>query len=412
MFSRTLRTSKVCLQCRRSFSQANLRPRTVAPFACQTDQQRRFAYDARRLTKEEAEALIGKLPSKQPELQTIGENTPVHKELPPLDVEEVASATDIEFDESDPIDTTNATLTPQPRVRKRRENPLLRHQSLGVESLGLPVEALVINNPNQLRPKRPSTRLLEDEEVRPFISSEWTDWVPKTDTTPEQEIEEVCANIEELRPVDFCVIPHRQFTEISHGLVDGFSKEQISRYMARNLPSDNTTDAASIFPWVVKQSRWIPESKLLPSKMKPKESLVTEMMRTTWGLEIEEEVSGLGTTDIWIPHQHFHLLTRYNSRILDEIRSELREGMANEQMSTSSNEHVVSILSKKLTAAVILSRLDEFFSRVRSKAITLSTTGKLAVSLREIGQATNSVIENGPRPQVMSTIKQYNKCVC
>lgn len=355
--------------------------------------------------------MIGKIPSKQLESQIVEDTTPVLDEASTSDAGEAASATDTHSDESSLLEATDTTLTPEPRVRKRRENPLLRHQALGVESLGLPVEALVINNPNQLRPKRASTRLLEDEESRPFISSEWTDWVPKTDTTPEQEIEEVCANIEELRPVDSCVIPHKQFADISHVLVDGFSKEQISRYMARNPPSDGASSASSSFPWVVKQSRWVPESKLLPDKMKPKQSLVTEMMRSTWGLEIEEEVSGLGTTDVWIPRQHFHLLTRYNSRILDEIRSELREGMANEQISTSPNEHVISILSKKLTAAVILSRLDEFFSRVRSKAITLST-GKLSVSLHEIGQATNTVVERGPRPQVKHVRLQYRNNVC
>lgn len=204
----------------------------------------------------------------------------------------------------------NIDEPPKASTRKRRENPLLRHQALGVDSLGQPVEALVINNPNQLRPQRKSTRISEDESSTPFISSKWSDWVPNPNITPQEELDEICANIEELRPTQSTVIPHKEFMEIAEALVSGFSKDQITTYAVRNTADNDNVNNESVFSWVASQASWRPEAELLPAKLKPKQYAVVHMMRSVWNLEIEEEISGLGTTTLSVQPQHFALLTR------------------------------------------------------------------------------------------------------
>lgn len=324
MFSRSLASTRICLQCRLSVAPARVQrwnvrgPSTTLPI-------RRYGDNRRLLTKEEAEALILGRPVIETTPSTDPPATPqadADATLPetvnplpaPIADTQGAAGNDVSTGDVE-NDTPTLDESPKPQVRKRRENPLLRHQALGVDSLGQPVEALVINNPNQLRQQRKSTRISEDESTTPFISSNWSDWVPNPNITPEQEFDEICANIEELRPTQSTVIPYKQFIEISEALVSGFSKDQVTTYAIRNTPDDSITEQESSFSWIVNQASWRPESELLAAKMKPKQNAVVDMMRSVWNLEIGEEISGLGTTTLSVRPQHFALLTRESAAI-------------------------------------------------------------------------------------------------
>lgn len=70
--------------------------------------------------------------------------------------------------------------------------------------------------------------------------------------------------------------------------------------------------------------------------------------------------------------------------------------MNNEQIAIHSKAAQINILSKKLTASVVLSRLDEFFSRVRSKTISVKKNPKLGSLLQEISRVTNTIVESIP----------------
>lgn len=203
-----------------------------------------------------------------------------------------------------------------PRQRRSRKgefrNELVVGRKLGVSALGVPANAIVIKNPNQMRlPRRPVTQV--DEEPQKSDSAiKWENLVSREQREEVSELsDEAMLNIEELRPTDTKTLRLKDFNNLIQSLCDGFTTAQLRDYyrdyeMAGQAQGEKSTE----LHWALKQIPWTPIQTLQLADQSPKQIFAQKIVLSKWDVQIQEQVDGLGRAFIWVKPDLYPLLVR------------------------------------------------------------------------------------------------------
>lgn len=193
---------------------------------------------------------------------------------------------------------------------------------LSVETLGQDAPVIVLRERGQWR-RRP---MKQDENS--------VDGSLKIQDHADQEegigLDTIVENIDELRP-EHRILPARDFKDVFDILLKGFTAIHLETYIERNrqrLAEGDETPFLGVIPdelmsrpWIVSQSRWIPDVKdavadvahpmkgYILKTMPPKQRLVMQLMRECWGMSVQELLHGQGVLDITVRDLEFRLLT-------------------------------------------------------------------------------------------------------
>lgn len=221
-----------------------------------------------------------------------------------------------------------------PHIVEPKE-PEIRHYRKGdtrlVEDVSqLPIETLGQDAPViVLREQGPWRRRQFKEEKRPVDNG--VNIQDYTDQEAGLSLDLIMENIDELRP-DHRSLPAREFKDIFDILMKGFTSMHLETYIERNRQRLAEGDEIPFLgvipdeivsrPWIVSQSRWIPEVKgavadvphplkgYILKTMPPKQRLVMQLMRECWGMSVQELLHGQGVLDLEVRDLEFRLLTR------------------------------------------------------------------------------------------------------
>lgn len=201
--------------------------------------------------------------------------------------------------------------SPHDTIAERRaiSHELLLPRQLGVTALGQPIEALVMKNPNKMRPTLKSPTKLKEQRG---TSSDlyWKDLVAaQVEEDPDSPDVIAQRNIEELRPKMPTVLRMHDFMGLLQILTDGFTTIQLQRYHKtfpekQVLVQEETPD----YPWLMKQISW-KASKTFPRiSQSPKHIYAQNILLKNWGISIQEYEEDLGRAFYWVLPELFPLL--------------------------------------------------------------------------------------------------------
>ncbi|KAG5922231.1 hypothetical protein E4U42_005543 [Claviceps africana] len=212
-----------------------------------------------------------------------------------------------------------ASLHPDGEKDVRRatfRHSLLRRESLGVNALGKPIEALILKNPNRLRRARKPKPLIEDEPAGPAPPLTWESVLPQNLDDSDYS-DEVWRNIEDIRPQD-TILRRRDFDKLMKYLLDGFTYGQLVTYFSHGTWDDTrNVENGPSYPWILEQSPWTAaEPELILAKdLTAKERRAMMILRAKWKLEIQEHIEGLGGRVLWLKPTVFKLITRSSNSV-------------------------------------------------------------------------------------------------
>ncbi|KAG6001397.1 hypothetical protein E4U21_004403 [Claviceps maximensis] len=246
---------------------------------------------------------------------------------------------------------------------------LLDCQSLGINALGRPAEAIILKNPNIMRPARKPKPFIEDKPADPAPPLNWQNALPQD----EDIWEEVWQNIEEIRPQDTTVVRRKDFDKLMTRLLDGFTMEQLTAYL-NNGAWDNSRNVKPSYPWILEQSPWTSvetESNQLKN-LTSKERRAMLILSAKWKLEIQEHIEGLGGKVLWVDPNVFKLITQSSSGIIERLSNDFLNRSKNERISTHLQECRLGIYTGKPNVTTIISRLDEIVQTIQSQTISVA----------------------------------------
>lgn len=193
---------------------------------------------------------------------------------------------------------------------------------LSVETLGQDAPVIVLREHGQWR-RKPMKK--DKREVRGGLNIQ--------DHVDQEEglgLDFILENIDGLRP-KHRILPARDFKDVFDILMKGFTamhlENYIEQYRQRLAQGDETPflgvipDELMSRPWIVSQSRWIPEVQgavedvahplkgYILKTMPPKQRLAMQLMRECWGMSVQELLHGQGVLDIEVRDLEFRLLT-------------------------------------------------------------------------------------------------------
>ncbi|KAJ4410586.1 hypothetical protein N0V82_009208 [Gnomoniopsis sp. IMI 355080] len=279
---------------------------------------------------------------------------------------------------------------------------------LPVETLGRDAPVIV------LREQGPWQRASLKEDESPVGSSlNIEDYV---DQEAGLSLDTIMENIDGLRP-EHRILPAREFKDVFDILMKGFTAVHIETYIERNrqrlAEGDETPflgvppDELMSRPWIVSQSRWVPEVKgavadvphplkgYILKTMPPKQRLVMQLMRECWGMSVQELLQGQGVLDLEVRDVEFRLLTLGNQRFLHLVSRLLGQG-GGRSIQVIKSRRALQIIAPKAVAEFCLRALDEKLEKVRTKNIAIDQLPVKNMSdemLEELGRITNSLIE-------------------
>lgn len=343
------------------------------------------------------------------------------------------------------------TQEPQPtRTRYRKGQTMLvaDPRQLPVETLGQDAPVIV------LRERGPWKRKKLKQDERPVESgSNIEDYV---DQEVGLSLDMIMENIDELRP-EHRILPAREFKGVFDVLMNGFTalhlESYIERYRQRLAEGDETPflgvipDEVLSRPWIVSQSRWIPEVQgavadvphplkgYILKTMPPKQRLAMKLMRECWGMSVQELLHGQGLLDLELRELEFRLLTCKsrlsaktllldscliiltlvgNQRFLQQIsRVQLGQG-GGRSIQVIKPRRAIQILAPKAVAESCLQVLDETFDKIRTKSFTLEKLPVKSLSaemLEELGRITNSLVKMNEARQEVRMMKTTAHCL-
>ncbi|KAG5942558.1 hypothetical protein E4U53_007221 [Claviceps sorghi] len=279
------------------------------------------------------------------------------------------------------------------RGRTRRHD-LLQRQSLGVNALGKPVEAIILTNPNRLKRTRKPRPLIEDEPAGPALPLTLESVFPQyTDYS-----DEVLENIEEIRPKDTTVVRRKDFDKLMKRLVDGFTHEQLATYFSNGTWNGaRNVDNKPSYPWILEQSPWTAaEAEQNPwENLTPKERRAMLILSAKWKLEIQEHIEGLGGMVLWLKPHVFKLITHSSTGLIQRLSNDFLNRSKNERISTHLEECRLGIYTGKPNVTTILSRLDEVVQTIKSQTVSVEQIDSENLTepvLDELGSITKTTL--------------------
>ncbi|KAL3955018.1 hypothetical protein ACCO45_010581 [Purpureocillium lilacinum] len=423
MLSRAATLPRVCLSCRLALARRHATPR-LHNGAAGHNRSRTFASDSNPADKERIEALIsgsvshgsadgiGKGPSgRRRARRSKDDDKPAPWEFPPQEegnapgpssseipeLPEVVEEENIHDAEGAP--NPERQSTGRPRIDRSRafRHDLLNHQNLGVDALGKPVEALILKNPNRMTRSKKHVPVLEEATAITGTPLRWEDVLP-TEQGPEYDFsDEVYRNIDELRPVDTKVLPRRDFDKLLGALVDGFTREQLVGYFNKgNWDKDLQHHQGPSYTWAVKQAPWQAAQPNDWGVLKPKQQHAVLILTAKWGLDVQEQVEGLGRSLLWLKPHVFQLITRSSSAVLETLSAGLLDKASNERISTSHSDCRLGIYARKSTIPLILERINDVVKSIKTKVVPVRHVEEENLAepvLRELGRITSTTAQ-------------------
>ena len=306
------------------------------------------------------------------------------------------------------------------------KHDLLNHQSLGVDALGKPVEALIIKNPNKLRRAKKNIPVLEEQTDGSGDPIRWQSFVrdegaPETDFT-----EEVWANIDELQPKDTTLLPRRDVNKLIDQLVDGFTKDQLAGYFNRGNWDSSKGGRTPVHSWIERQGAWEAAQSNHWDRLRPKQQHAAIIITAVWGIEVQEQVEGLGRTKVWLRPDMLRALSstfldllhhqcsanarlaESLTRILTILSTAYLDKSNNERITVNFEESRLSIYTRKATVSTILDRLNEIIQSITTRELQVDSVDADNLGsevLIELGKITNTALEYNAETRV-----RHNPC--
>lgn len=293
----------------------------------------------------------------------------------------------------DEMQAEENAFTPVPK--KQFHDRLLHGQALGVSTLGLPADALIINNPNNIRPQRKAPTVLEEQEVE----TKDLDWEALDPTEKvEPEVEEIYANIDEYRP-DTRILRMADIEKLVQTLFSGFTLSQLKDYHRDRQFEHKDPDNVD-YAWIEEIAPWASVNSI-QIRGTGKESIAQRIVFDNWKIEVQEHVDNLGKAFITMDRDIFPFLTygpNNTGRLLWELRRDFLVG-EDEKLTLSTDKSRINIFARKSTTYGILAYIDQAVQQMQTRTIDVSQYlpigGSIppATELRELGRLTKTSIK-------------------
>ncbi|KAG6206061.1 hypothetical protein E4U35_002054 [Claviceps purpurea] len=437
MLPRSAQMSRMCLACRLGIAQRPVAFHARLPSSFSTPSQRRLASDTTIYSKERMQALIagldepssleakekhatkGKSRQQAPKGRPRGRGRigDTVEESAEWDVEpssqdkKTAQHFEEEWHEIEPISSENDDIGPPNTVHEGHEGASLRPhrergrrkkstrrrlielESIGVDAQGKPIEILVLNDPNKLvRPFRVLPTM--EDETGPGLPLDPQAVYASQDTS----FDEVRQNVEEFKPQEK-IIRKIEFESLMNSLRDSFTAWQLVAYLNEGT-WDHAADVDSepSFPWILKKSLWKSNEPdpLRWSDLTSKQRRAATILTGKWGLEIQEQVEGLGGSVFWLKPNVFQLITQSSSGIIERLSNDFLDASKNERISTHLEECRIGVYTGRPNVTTILSRLDEIARSIKSQTISVQQVEQENLTklvLDELAAITETVLQ-------------------
>ncbi|KAG5664380.1 hypothetical protein KAF25_008114 [Fusarium avenaceum] len=293
----------------------------------------------------------------------------------------------------DELQAGENTFTPVPK--KQFHDSLLHGEALGVSTLGLPADAIIINNPNNIRPRRKAPTVLEEQE----IETKDLDWKALTPTeTVEPEVEEIYANIDEHRP-DTRILRMADIGKLVQALCGGFTLSQLRDYQRDRQFQHKDPDSVD-YAWIQEIAPWT-SVNTVQIRGTSKESIAQRIVFENWKVEVQEHVDNLGKAFITMDPDVFPFLTygpNNIGRLLWELRRDFLVG-EEEKLTLSTDKSRINIFARKSTTYGVLAYIDQVVQQMKTRTIDVSQYLPIGGSipptpeLRELGRLTKTSIK-------------------
>ncbi|KAF4124554.1 hypothetical protein GMORB2_5220 [Geosmithia morbida] len=276
-----------------------------------------------------------------------------------------------------PIEEPPAPTQPGSPDQRRSVNHfrdrLFDLQRVNAEALGRPIDTLVIRDPDMLRRKGGGRKM-----VIPTDSTDQLDWRSLLEPATPAEVDavaEALANIEELRPIDL-TIPRRQLNDLIDSLSEGFTKDQLSMYHGQADDPKTSPSSHQIpkYDWLAGCSSWKSASQESVGAESPKKRLARAIVTSKWNIQAQEEVGGLGLTEIHVNSRVYGMLTSPSigaSAALTLRHLSPSIGEAITPYAHGPHSGTVHLHTRKSIVPGILSFIDELSQRMVTKDIPL-----------------------------------------
>ncbi|KAM0417285.1 hypothetical protein ACHAPT_012726 [Fusarium lateritium] len=255
-------------------------------------------------------------------------------------------------------------LEPTALPTKRFRHDLVHDASLGVSALGVPADAIIINNPNQLRRSKKAPTVVDSQPVQPPSEVDWQ-YLDPEEKGEDPSVDEICLNIDEFRP-DVRLLRDTDIEQLTATLCDGFTADQLKEYI--RLRPDEAADYPDIanYSWIVEQVPWSPS----PPRVRGQGKLgyAQKIIFDKW--KIEEYVDVVGKLIVEMDPKLFVFLTFDSERIVRELRKDFLVG-EEERMTLVRKQHHIHISARKATAYGILARLDQILQPIQTRMIPI-----------------------------------------
>ncbi|KAG6060241.1 hypothetical protein E4U17_004786 [Claviceps sp. LM77 group G4] len=259
------------------------------------------------------------------------------------------------------------------RERHRRKKPMRRRlinlESIGIDALGKPVEVLILNDPNRItRPFRVLPTM--KDETGPGLPFDPQTVYASNDTSFSDE---VLQNFEEFKPQEK-IMRKIEFENLMSSLIDSFTASQLLAYLNEGTwDYAPDVDSGPSFPWILKKSLWKSNEPgpVRWGDLTPKQHHAATILTGKWGVEIQEQVEGLGESVFWLKPNVFQLITQSSSGIIERLSNDFLDTSKNERISTHLKECRIGVYTGRPNVTTILSRLDEIARSIKSQTISV-----------------------------------------
>ncbi|KAJ4140336.1 hypothetical protein NW768_001695 [Fusarium equiseti] len=282
----------------------------------------------------------------------------------------------------------------RPWPKRKFRDELLHEESLGVPSLGLPADAIVINNPNKTRIERKAPIVVEEEEAQP-ANIDWESMNPAEPVEPPTE--EINANIEEFRP-DTRILRLADIQSLIESLCSGFTTNQLKDYHRDRQPEQQQGEIMN-YSWVEESVPWTSINSIQVRGI-DKTAIAQKIVLYKWGIEVMEHENDLGKAYVRMdPYIFPFLLYGPNniSRLLWELRRDFLVG-EDEKLTLSVQRSRLNITARKSTTYGVLAYIDQCLQKMHTRTIDVApylprdASLPKSAELKELGRLTKTSI--------------------
>ncbi|UPK90918.1 hypothetical protein LCI18_001853 [Fusarium solani-melongenae] len=271
-------------------------------------------------------------------------------------------------------------LEPTVLQTKRFRHDLVHDESLGVSALGVPADAIIINNPNQIRRSKKAPVVVQSQPVQPPSELDWNRLTPSGEEG-ELSVEDIYRNIDELRP-DTRFLRDSEIEKLTEVLWNGFTTDQLKEY-SRLRKAEVVPEDVINYSWVVKDYPWVPRTKFNVRGGQDKLACVQKIIYDTWKIQSQKYMDDLGNAMVEMQPDAFVFLTFESERMVRELREDFLVG-EKETITLNRKHHRLHIVARKATAYGILAHLDQILQKRVVRDIPLREHVALIPSATEL----------------------------